>query len=176
MSKPGCKCQRHSGTKLRAPSPGAPWLGGTSPKKNGLLCLRLECSAIPDARESTSRARLVLASLLPVLLLAASGQCLLVSASLDAGGGAPALVAGFAHASHALPELGRCEQSARRRVGTHFGLGGFLTPVTSLASRMLDAGRFERSSFDPDGPLGLAQGWQFHWRTALEPRAPSSVS
>jgi len=25
-------------------------------------------------------------------------------------------------------------------------------------------------------PVGLASGWQFHWRTALSPRAPSFVS
>jgi hypothetical protein len=165
---------------FRNQAPGAPsgpaegWCHVT--QKQGSLWFRVECSAIGDAGETASRARFMLASLLPVLFLVASGQQFIAPAAGGTGASSCILAAAGSDDHHKPLDLRRCEQSARPRVGTHFGPGGFPMAVSSLESRTIEVGRLELSSSDPDGPLGLAKCWQFHWRTALEPRAPSSVS
>ena len=145
-------------------------------QKQGSLWFRIECSGSSDAGETASRARFMLASLLPVLFLVASSQQFTAPAPGGTGGGS-SIFAAAASPDHRHPlDLRRGEQSPRRRAGTHFGPDGFPTPTPSLESRATELGRLECSSIGTDGPLGLAKCWQFHWRTALEPRAPSSVS
>jgi len=71
------------------------------------------------------------------------------------------------------------EFSARgpgRRVECHPNLEWTFDPVVTVQSRF--------GGLDPDpkalkgatAPLGLANGWQFDWRAASEPRAPSAAS
>jgi hypothetical protein len=145
-------------------------------QQHGMLWFRVECSASGDTGATASRAGFMLASLLPVLLLVASGHQIIVPAT-GGTGARPCILAAAGSSDHHHPlELRRGEQMARRRAGTPFGPGGFPTAIPSLASRTIELGRLEFSSIDTDGPLGLAKCWQFHWRTALEPRAPSSVS
>jgi hypothetical protein len=122
----------------------------------------------------------MLGSLLAALWLSASGYCMLDSLSECAGDRHVALTFA-ARTGNRLPIQGSCsfEQSARcwsRWVWVHSGLDGF--PVF-LAASDLALPNFLRADGPltiRDGPLGLAKCWQFRWRTALEPRAPSSFS
>jgi len=122
----------------------------------------------------------MLGSLLPALWLSASGYCMLDSVS-DCAGDRHFASTFATRTGNRLPIQGGCsfEQSARcwsRRVWVHSGPDGF--PLFLAASDWALPSLLQADG--PltlcDGPLGLAKCWQFHWRTALEPRAPSSVS
>jgi hypothetical protein len=122
----------------------------------------------------------MLGSLLPALWLSATGYCLLDSISDYEGDRHVASIFATPQGNR-LPIQGNCsfEQSARcwsRRVWVHSGPDGF--PLFLAASDLALPGlwRADVPLTLSDGPLGLAKCWQFHWRTALEPRAPSSVS
>jgi hypothetical protein len=70
------------------------------------------------------------------------------------------------------------EQLARRstrRLSFQSGLQGF-PKLVLLANPVLLIR--EDSFFIPtsQADLGIANNWQFHWRTALQPRAPSLIS
>jgi hypothetical protein len=70
----------------------------------------------------------------------------------------------------------RSAQLLNRRLGTQTGWGG--VPI-SIALSVGGFGELEQAStrlVRPTELLALANSWQFYWRTALEPRAPSSVS
>ena len=71
------------------------------------------------------------------------------------------------------------ETAARRlhrRLRTQFSSDGLppvlLTSYPQVPERKCPSKLFTVS----EAPVGLSQGWQFHWRTALEPRAPSGLS
>ena len=122
----------------------------------------------------------MLGFLLPALWMLATGYCFLYSMSEHAGDryGASILAA---HPGNRLPVQAGCsfEQSARcwsRRDWVDSGPDGFppFLAVSDWALPSLLQGAVPSTL--PDGPLGLAKVWQFRWRTALEPRAPSSVS
>jgi hypothetical protein len=125
------------------------------------------------------RARVMLAWILPTLSLAA-GQCV-----LEPLGGSPA---DFVCASlsdsrqgehHRMPDARSFEQLARllnRRLATQSGPNGFPVPIAGPELQLAALGRVCLSAFSSAESLALAQCWQFRWRTALEPRAPSSVS
>jgi hypothetical protein len=124
--------------------------------------------------------KVILVLLLPTLELAASGQY-----GLGPLGGFPTCWsrAAFSAAEHGkrtrMPDVRSFEQSARlqnRRVGTQSGPSGFPVPILGSALQRLALGRFYLPAVSSEAALGLAKCWQFHWRTALEPRAPSSGS
>ena len=122
----------------------------------------------------------MLGSLLTALLLLATGYCFLESISEHAGDRQVASIAATRPGTR-FPIQDSCsfEQSARcwnRRVLVHSGPDGF--PVFLAASdwALPSLPQADGHLTICDGPLGLAKSWQFHWRTALEPRAPSSVS
>jgi hypothetical protein len=131
-------------------------------------------------KASMDRVKVMLAWLLPTVGLVASGQydLQLVSGS----------VAGWSRASFSAAERGKrprmpdvrsFEQMARlqnRRMGTQSGPSGFPMPVPGSEPQFLALGRVYLPAVSSEAALGLAKRWQFHWRTALEPRAPSSVS
>ncbi len=150
------------------------WRDGAHDK--GVLCLRIESPAAPDFSDPSIRTRILLASLLPALFLVASVQCLLDCPAGSTGGGATIVVAGASHDQHAPVTFRRGERSSWRRVAPSSGPAGFPPASPALESRVLKSGFSEVLHLAQDGPLGLAKCWQFHWRTALEPRAPSSVS
>jgi hypothetical protein len=122
----------------------------------------------------------MLGSLLAALLLLASGYCFLESISEHAGDLQIASISATRTGNRLpLQGSGSFEQSARcwsRRAWVHSGPDGFplFLAVSDLARPGLLQAEVPLTLFD--GPLGLAKCWQFHWRTALEPRAPSSVS
>jgi hypothetical protein len=129
---------------------------------------------------SMDRVRTVICSLLPALWLVAAGHCFADPVVGRADGCCRTSVSATEDNGHAPSKDARSfEQSARvlsRRVGPQTGWGGLLTPAAVPASGF---GEPEQSSSPlrvSSEALGLAKCWQFYWRTAREPRAPSSVS
>ena len=124
--------------------------------------------------------RIVICSLLPALWALAAGHCLADPVSGCPDGCCRSLVSATEGSDHApLTDVRSFEQSARllnRRMGMQTGWGGLLMPA-AVSTSML--GELEHASAPltvSADALGLAKCWQFHWRTASEPRAPSSVS
>lgn len=127
-----------------------------------------------------SRARAILVSLIPALLLLASLDCfsspLLAAASNDAA----CLLAVDGHGPvYQVSADNSFHQAARRwsrRLQIQSGPDGFAAPATFAI--------WEVGLADPNAALAslahthleLIQAWQFHWRTAAEPRAPSLAS
>ena len=62
-----------------------------------------------------------------------------------------------------------------RRINVQSGIDGSSPPALAQGRNTQHARRFGSFVFPGVSPA-LAQGWQFLWRTALEPRAPSLVS
>jgi hypothetical protein len=116
---------------------------------------------------------------LPTLCLA-GGQCVLEPVSgYTAVFVCASLSASAQDEQHRMPDARSCEQLVRllnRRVGTQSGLGGFPVPMAGPELQLAACVPVCLSAFSSAESLALAQGWQFRWRTALEPRAPSSVS
>ena len=122
----------------------------------------------------------MLVSLVPALMLLASGDGLGgLLASYGSNAGCCWRGAGDnGKGNQPLANSAFCQASRRwgRRLDPQPGSGGF-APLAVLAGTGtvlpdLAVVRFEL----PLANRALAQGWQFHWRTALEPRAPSLVS
>jgi hypothetical protein len=124
--------------------------------------------------------RTEICSLFPALWLLAGGHCLSDSAIGCPDGCCQTSVSATKDHGHApLTDARASEQWARlmnRRVGPQTGWAGLLLPAVIPASGL---GEPEDASapltVSSDAP-GLAKCWQFYWRTACEPRAPSSVS
>jgi hypothetical protein len=71
------------------------------------------------------------------------------------------------------------EQKARhstRRFGSQTGLNGSTPGFAVAGCESPRPERFGLHSVFRQAPAELAGCWQFYWRTALEPRAPTSVS
>jgi len=125
------------------------------------------------------RVKVIFAWLLPTLGLAASDQHLFPPVNGWPAGCSRALSAA-GHTKHApMPDVRSFERSARlqsRRIGAQSGGSGFSLTVPSLDRQLLELGRVRLSAVTSETALDLAKRWQFQWRTALDPRAPSSVS
>ena len=130
-------------------------------------------------KATMARVRVMLTLLLPTLCLA-EGQCVLG----PVGGYTAVFVCASFSATRQgehrrMPDARSFEQVARllnRRVGTQSGPGGFPVPMADPEVQLAALGPVCLSAFSSAESLALAQCWQFRWRTALEPRAPSSVS
>lgn len=140
----------------------------------------VERSDLGSVKRTVNRARVILALLLPGLWLAASANCLLEPVS---GCGSNQLVSSISACGHAKHDASNSacslEQSARRwsrRLNDQPGLVGPSTPVATSQVQLPQLEHIESFSGGSRSSFGLAQCWQFRWRTALEPRAPSSVS
>ena len=123
---------------------------------------------------------MILASLLPALWLVASANCLVDPVSGSASNRLDSTVSAGGHGEpDAASSVCSFEQSARRwsrRLNHQSGPEGFASPVTVSQFELLKLEHIEGLPVDAKSSFGLANCWQFHWRTALEPRAPSSVS
>src|SRR5439155_15891736 len=116
----------------------------------------------------------IVASFLPTLWLVTSGQCLLdpvgpcawISAS-ESGKGS--------HSKHARSFLSAA-RPINLRIGTQSGPDKAPSLETISCGRIFELAHLAISSPGSEGTLALARRWQFDCRTALEPRAPSSVS
>ena len=141
---------------------------------------QIERFPLGDVKRVMIRMRLVLVSLLPALVLFANEHYCLGSTMVGASDCCPPFILAGKQGTR-LPVQYSCsfERSARgssRRAGVDSGPNGF-APFSAAPDSVL-------CKFLPADisltvcriPAGLARSWQFHWRTALEPRAPSSVS
>ena len=126
------------------------------------------------------RVKVILVWLLPTLGLTAPGQYDFEEGSGSRANGFGVAFSAAGQGKHArLPDVRSFQQSARaqiRRSGTPAGPGGFSVPVAFPEWRHLGLAPVCLSATASESALGLAKCWQFHWRTALEPRAPSLVS
>jgi hypothetical protein len=127
-----------------------------------------------------NRLRVMLVWLLPTLCVAAAGQCVLEPVSGNLAGCFRASLSSSRRGEHTrMPDARSFEQSARlvgRRIGTQSGPSGFPVPLPGSELAPTALGRAYLCAFSSEESLALAKCWQFRWRTALEPRAPSSVS
>lgn len=128
---------------------------------------------------SMSRARMILISLLPVLLLVVTANCFGAPVCSHDRPGAVSGILGGKQVKH---DTSTCEdllpQAARRwgrRVNVPPGTDEFVSTILTARScfRLPDQ---TESADVPHPTLDLAQCWQFHWRTAFPPRAPSLVA
>jgi hypothetical protein len=127
-----------------------------------------------------SRARTIVVSLIPAMLLVTSVNCfsdLVCGCARDHSGSG--LFAGGHNQQHAPASDNSFDQVVgrwSRRINTQPGSDEFSSPVLiarpQYVFRIQTVGSCDCSRLT----LSLAQCWQFHWRTALEPRAPSLVS
>ena len=126
------------------------------------------------------RTRVILASLLPALWLIASMDSLsdavpdMTSVRPDSE-----LCASSHGKDDCSPPFRSLEQSARRwsrRFNVQSGVDGFSLPAVVSQVQVPVPDQFVRFSDLASRSPGLANCWQFLCRTALEPRAPSSVS
>jgi len=144
------------------------------------LPTRIEHSRTFRVEGTMEQVRVILVSLLPAFWLVASDSCSAGAAADGADGSGGSLVSACAHGKKGpLQDALALDQRARnstRRLVAQPGRTGF-TPAFVSSD-------FQLSRFEPVGlffavaeaPPDLAGCWQFYWRTALEPRAPSSVS
>ena len=131
-------------------------------------------------KASMDRVRIVIGSLLPALWVLAARHCLADPVSGYTDGCCRPAVSASEGSKHAPSKDARSfEQSARllnRRMGTQIGWGFVPVPIAISASGFDDLVRFSAPLTVSTEALGLAKCWQFYWRTASEPRAPSFVS
>jgi len=125
-----------------------------------------------------SRARIIVVSLIPVLLLVSAANCF--SCPVSKGDGRNSLIFSGKQGKQDTATWENSPAQAARRWGRRVNMQPGAEECVSLATSsqshflLLD----QTVDFDQIGHLteGLAQCWQFQWRTALPPRAPSSVS
>jgi len=127
-----------------------------------------------------TRARVILASLLPTLWLIASMDCWGCAVGGLAGVRPDSTLSEAGHGKHdCSTSFCSLEQSARRwsrRLHFQSGAEEFSSPAllppfqSPIPAQLIDFSRRANLS------SGLANCWQFRCRTALEPRAPSTVS
>jgi hypothetical protein len=126
------------------------------------------------------RVRIALGSLLPALWLVAAGHCLADSVSGRADACRPTTVSAADHGGQPpLTDAHASEQWARlmhRRGGMHSGWIVDLLPPPAWRGELHTLVDWSVLPTVSSEALGLAKCWQFYWRTALEPRAPSAVS
>lgn len=123
------------------------------------------------------RVRTIACSLLPVLWALAGEPCLADAISGRGGSCQTALMFAAAQGGHGpLTDLGLLQQAARmlsRRMGGQIGWGGAPTSPAIAAFRFNDVEHDVAPLPAFTAAPGSATCWQFHWRTAAQPRAPS---
>jgi len=128
------------------------------------------------------RVKIMLASLLPLLWLATSGYSSALAPFNNAvvRGHTSLSISSVKHGQggpmEAACSSGKSARILNRRAGTHSSLDRISTPVVISDSRLSGLRQVRISFNGAETSSGLAQCWQFYWRTASEPRAPSAVS
>jgi len=146
-------------------------------KAAGALIERSEASRV---EVMMSRVKSILVSVIPALVLLASLDCFTESFSC-AGCGAPSYAAPAHGHNNQSPvpgesSLDQAVQRWSRRLNIQPGSEGFSPPVALALWQPAAPELAVRWTELSPANLALAQTWQFHWRAAAEPRAPSSVS
>ena len=137
----------------------------------------IERYATISVEGTMTRTRTVFISLIPALWLVAAMNCFGATPTPCNHRPLHSVVLTTAHCSHDLAQLDNSFDQAVRRAGRRINIqpseDDFHAPgftESSLFASTRTAGPTLRL------PADLAQRWQFLWRTALEPRAPSSIS
>ncbi len=124
--------------------------------------------------------RVIFATLFPALWVVASGQ----GFPQSQGGGLQVRChvtissrqAGRATSAKYTCEVAHPLRGLNRRVGVEFGEDDPFAASELPQGVYPRLSRIDHFSTENPTPHRLAKSWQFLWRTALEPRAPSSVS
>jgi hypothetical protein len=131
-------------------------------------------------KATMNRLRVMLVWLLPAVCVAAAEQSVLEPVGGCSVGCSRSSLSASRQGEHPrLPDARSFEQSARlvgRRIGTQSGPSGCPVALPGSEVAPVALGQVYLCAFFSHESLALAQCWQFRWRTALEPRAPSSVS
>ena len=122
--------------------------------------------------------RAVLAMLISALWLVASGHAVLDEADPEFVGLNSSSTSSVEHGKRGPLGHACYKDPAARRINRRFGTqlsgDGSSPPLTtSPALPMVEP---PSTLFPASALLGLAECWQFHWRTALDPRAPARIS
>lgn len=140
----------------------------------------VEHSNLSGVKGTVNRTRFILISLFPALWLVASANCLIDAVCACASNGFGSSISSRGQGKHDTSDsVGSFDQSARRwsrRLNVQSGPDGLPTPFTHSPVQRPHLEHLEAFSVGSRSSFGLAKCWQFRWRTALEPRAPSSVS
>ena len=127
-----------------------------------------------------SRARVIWISLIPTLLLAGSVNCYGSRIACCSYKSCASLLRPEKHSKPDKPppdnSLVQVVQRGNRRLNVQPGADRFASPATFAQAQIARSGPTSCPVKLPSLSPELAQCWQFHWRTALEPRAPSLVS
>jgi hypothetical protein len=120
-----------------------------------------------------------LVSLIPALVLLASVDCLSDSFASCGCIGLSCLLSADGHCKHNQcatdNSFDKAAQRWSRRLNVQAGSDGFSPVALALWQSVLPDQKVQPID-SPVADLELGQSWQFLWRTASEPRAPSPVS
>ena len=140
----------------------------------------LERNSVAGVKPAMRPVKAMLVALLPVMWLMASGHGAYDDGNQDIDLAArkriSAAIDGQHKIFHAASSSNLSARRINRRFGIQFGPDSSPNAETSYLSPLFGercAGR--RIPFS-SAPPGLAETWQFKWRAALEPRAPSGIS
>ena len=127
-----------------------------------------------------NRARAILVSVIPALMLLVSLDCFSDSFSYCGREDSGCSLSSTGHCNHGQPTTDNAFDQAvyrlSRRLNAQPGSDGACSPAALAFSQSAPLRSTDCSPAVPPTNPRLAQVWQFHWRTASEPRAPSSVS
>ena len=126
-----------------------------------------------------SRVKVILVAVMPALFLLVSADCYGDPTTRCGCDKLRFLFSADGNSKHTSPladiAFGQAVQRGSRRANVQPRTDGFASPVSLGQTQSFRPGQ-NTLSLLPSISLELAQSWQFLWRTALEPRAPSSVS
>ena len=141
--------------------------------------LLIERSNTSRVQLKMSRVKVIVVVVMPALFLLVSGDCFGESTTGCACDNLRCLFSAEGGGKHKSPSgdssFASTVQRWSRRVNVQPGTDEFGAAV-ALAQTPLRPEQAISSFVPPLTSLELTQAWQFLWRTALEPRAPSSVS
>ncbi len=126
-----------------------------------------------------NRANTILVSLLPALMLVGSMNCFGETIRPAAIDRFHTSVLSGNKGNHKGTACNNADQAVRRcgrRANLQPGPDGFPSVAIGAVSHTIISDPTLGSPEFPCCPLGLAQSWQFLWRTALEARAPALAS
>ena len=144
------------------------------------LLHRIERLSAKSVKRTMARVKTVLALLIPALWLVASMSCPYDPVNGFVSERSSSTLSARGHGKNDSSAYSDSLAQSARRWGRRFNIqSGHDGPSTAVAlsswHALSTAQQFTlpaQSRFS----LNLANFWQFYWRTALEPRAPSSVS
>jgi hypothetical protein len=140
----------------------------------------LNVSTFGSVEFIVNQVRMLLALCLPLLWLAASASCALDPINRCPSAPPASSVSARGHtkdeAANSVCSFDRSARRLSRRENDRSDLAAFLSPMATFPFQLPAEPHIGTFSIGSACCFGLAKCWQFRWRTAFEPRAPSSVS